>query len=77
MSPHMRELGFEITSLAQGVCVSTLPYREELIGDPVTGVQVRRMTEGLDEGPVLASETVRIGPLDTAGTLHDRMAEAG
>jgi uncharacterized protein (TIGR00369 family) len=38
MSPHMRELGFEITSLAQGVCVSKLPYREELIGDPVTGV---------------------------------------
>lgn len=38
MSPHMRELGFEITSLEQGVCVSRLPYREELIGDPVSGV---------------------------------------
>ena len=35
------------------------------------------MTEGLDEGPVLADATVRIGPLDTAGTLHDRMAAAG
>jgi methionyl-tRNA formyltransferase len=36
-----------------------------------------RMTEGLDEGPVLSTSTVRIGPLDTAGTLHDRMAAAG
>ncbi|MBV8593473.1 MAG: methionyl-tRNA formyltransferase [Caulobacteraceae bacterium] len=51
--------------------------RAVMAGDPVTGVQVMRMTEGLDEGPVLATETLRIGPLDTAGTVHDRMAEAG
>ena len=51
--------------------------RAIMAGDPVTGVEVMRMTEGLDEGPVLASETVRIGPLDTAGTVHDRMAAAG
>jgi methionyl-tRNA formyltransferase len=51
--------------------------RAVMAGDPVTGVQVMRMTEGLDEGPVLASETLRIGPLDTAGTMHDRMAQAG
>jgi methionyl-tRNA formyltransferase len=51
--------------------------RAIMAGDAVTGVQVMRMTEGLDEGPVLATETLQIGPLDTAGTLHDRMAEAG
>jgi methionyl-tRNA formyltransferase len=51
--------------------------RAVMAGDPVTGVQVMRMTEGLDEGPILASETLRIGPLDTTQTLHDRMAEAG
>ncbi|MDO9223565.1 MAG: methionyl-tRNA formyltransferase [Caulobacter sp.] len=51
--------------------------RAIMAGDSVTGVQIMRMTEGLDEGPVLASETVHIGPLDTAGTLHDRLAEAG
>jgi methionyl-tRNA formyltransferase len=51
--------------------------RAIMAGDPVTGVEVMRMTEGLDEGPVLASETVRIGPLDTAGALHDRMAAVG
>jgi methionyl-tRNA formyltransferase len=51
--------------------------RAIMAGDAVTGVQVMRMTEGLDEGPILASETLRIGPLDTAATLHDRMAAAG
>ncbi|HEY0437049.1 MAG TPA: methionyl-tRNA formyltransferase, partial [Phenylobacterium sp.] len=34
-------------------------------------------TEGLDEGPVLATETLRIGPLDTSGTVAERMAAAG
>jgi methionyl-tRNA formyltransferase len=48
-----------------------------MAGDAITGVQVMRMTEGLDEGPVLATATVRIGPLDTAGTLHERLADAG
>ncbi|MBL8771404.1 MAG: methionyl-tRNA formyltransferase [Phenylobacterium sp.] len=51
--------------------------RAIMAGDAVTGVQVMRMTEGLDEGPVLATATVRIGPLDTAATLHDRLAAAG
>lgn len=51
--------------------------RAVMAGDPVTGVQVMRMTEGLDEGPILATATLRIGPLDTAGALHDRMADAG
>jgi methionyl-tRNA formyltransferase len=40
-------------------------------------VQVMRMTEGLDEGPVLATATVRIDAQETAGTLHDRLAAAG
>jgi methionyl-tRNA formyltransferase len=50
--------------------------RAVMAGDEVTGVQVMRMTEGLDEGPVLATAGVRIGPLDTAGSVHDRLAEA-
>jgi methionyl-tRNA formyltransferase len=51
--------------------------RAVMAGDAVTGAQVMRMTEGLDEGPILLSETVRIGPLDTAGTMHDRLAAVG
>lgn len=51
--------------------------RAIMAGDEVTGVQVMRMTEGLDEGPVLLSETVEIAFDDTAGTLHDKLAGAG
>jgi methionyl-tRNA formyltransferase len=51
--------------------------RAIMAGDKVTGVQVMRMTEGLDEGPVLATATVRIDALETAGALHDRLAQAG
>jgi len=51
--------------------------RAIMTGDKVTGVQVMRMTEGLDEGPVLATATVRIDAQDTAATLHDRLAAAG
>jgi methionyl-tRNA formyltransferase len=50
--------------------------RAIMAGDKVTGVQVMRMSEGLDEGPVLSSQTVRIDALDTAGSLHDRLAQA-
>jgi len=38
---------------------------------------VMRLTEGLDEGPTLAVERLRIDALDTAGTLHDRLAAVG
>lgn len=51
--------------------------RAIMAGDAVTGVQVMEMTAGLDEGPVLASFTSRIDALDTAGSLHDRLAPAG
>ena len=38
MSPHMRQLGFSIVSIQQGLCIAQLPYSEELVGDPATGV---------------------------------------
>lgn len=51
--------------------------RAIMAGDAVTGVQVMRMTDGLDEGAVLATAEVPIEWDDTAGTLHDKMAAAG
>lgn len=51
--------------------------RAIMAGDKMTGVAVMRLTEGLDEGPVLAESRLRIDALDTAGTLHDRLAVAG
>ncbi|MEX0645579.1 MAG: methionyl-tRNA formyltransferase, partial [Parvularculaceae bacterium] len=52
-------------------------HRAIMAGDKRTGVQVMRMEEELDTGPILLSETVEIGDADTAGTLHDRLAEIG
>ncbi len=51
--------------------------RAIMAGDALTGVQVMRMSEGLDEGPILLSETVRIDALDTAATLSERLAQVG
>ena len=51
--------------------------RAIMAGDTVTGVQVIRMTEGLDEGPVLATATVRIDALETTATLFERLAPIG
>jgi methionyl-tRNA formyltransferase len=51
--------------------------RAIMAGDRMTGVEVVRMTEGLDEGPILLSEAVRIDAAETAGSLHDRLATIG
>jgi methionyl-tRNA formyltransferase len=51
--------------------------RAIMAGDAETGVQVMRMTEGLDEGPILSTARLDIRADETAGTLHDRMARAG
>ena len=51
--------------------------RAIMAGDTMTGAQVMRMTEGLDEGSILGETRTPIDPLDTAGTLHDRLSAAG
>jgi methionyl-tRNA formyltransferase len=48
-----------------------------MAGDRVTGVDVMRMEEGLDTGPVLASLETPIEADDTSATLHDRLAALG
>jgi methionyl-tRNA formyltransferase len=46
-------------------------------GDSESGVTVMRMEAGLDTGPMLLKVTTSIGPGDTGGSLHDRLAELG
>jgi methionyl-tRNA formyltransferase len=48
-----------------------------LNGDPQTGITLMSMTAGLDCGPVYAAEALDIGAEETAGELHDRLAELG
>jgi len=48
-----------------------------LEGDTRTGVCVMRMEEGLDTGPVARIVETSIGPEETSGALHDRLATLG
>jgi methionyl-tRNA formyltransferase len=51
--------------------------RALLAGDAETGVAVMRIEEKLDMGAVCLMERTPIGPDETAGELHDRLAELG
>jgi methionyl-tRNA formyltransferase len=46
-------------------------------GDTRTGVCLMRMEKGLDTGPVLLAQAIDIGPEETGGQLHDRLATLG
>jgi uncharacterized protein (TIGR00369 family) len=37
-SPHMRELGIRFVSVERGAVVAVLPYRRDLVGDPLAGI---------------------------------------
>jgi len=51
--------------------------RAILAGDERTGVTLMVMEEGLDTGPVVASEATVIEPDETAGELTERLADLG
>jgi len=46
-------------------------------GEPVTGVTTMLMDVGLDTGAMLVKRATEIGPEETAGELHDRLALLG
>ncbi len=46
-------------------------------GDAETGVSLMQMEKGLDSGPVLLTAKAPIGPNETGGQLHDRLAALG
>ena len=46
-------------------------------GDVETGNSVITLADRMDAGDVLAQEATPIGPLETAGELHDRLAASG
>jgi methionyl-tRNA formyltransferase len=51
--------------------------RAVLAGDERTGVSIMLMEAGLDTGPVYLARATPIGPRETAGELHDRLAVLG
>lgn len=52
-------------------------HRAVMAGDAETGVAIMQMEAGLDTGPVLAEARTPIGPEETTGDLHDRLAGMG
>lgn len=46
-------------------------------GDTQTGITIMRMDAGLDTGPMLLERALPIGPDETGGQLHDRLAALG
>lgn len=48
-----------------------------LAGDPVTGVDLMVVEEGLDTGPIHARTEVEIGPDETAAELRARLVQVG
>jgi methionyl-tRNA formyltransferase len=51
--------------------------RAVLAGDTRSGISIMVMDAGLDTGPELLRREVGIGPRDTGGDLHDRLAPIG
>jgi methionyl-tRNA formyltransferase len=51
--------------------------RAVMDGVTETGVSIMVLTEGMDEGPILAEERIPVGESDTAGEVGGRLAEIG
>lgn len=51
--------------------------RALLDGLEVTGITIMKLTEGMDEGPLLAAREVAVGRDETAGELGPRLAAEG
>ncbi len=52
-------------------------HRAVIDGAAYSGVTVIDLTKDLDAGDIIVREKEEISPRDTAGTLHDRLAEKG
>ena len=48
-----------------------------LNGEQITGNSVIRLAQKMDAGAILAQSQIEIGPLETAGELHDRLSLDG
>ncbi|MBH0005541.1 methionyl-tRNA formyltransferase [Psychrobacter sp. SWN149] len=52
-------------------------HRALLAGDDETGITIMQMDKGLDTGDMLYKVSASIEPIDTAASLHDKMAALG
>lgn len=54
------------------------PIQQVIIdGEATTGVTIMKMDAGIDTGDMIYKEEIAIAPKETAGSLHDKLAEVG
>lgn len=54
------------------------PYQWAVVnGDDVTGITTMQMDVGMDTGDMLLKTIINIDPLETAGSLHDKLMVSG
>lgn len=52
------------------------PIQQSILhGDVESGVTLMQLDAGMDTGPILAKASCPIGPHETAGSLHDKLAQ--
>ena len=51
--------------------------RAIMAGDETSGITIIRITEELDAGPIWNALSCEISPTETAGSLHDKLAQLG
>jgi uncharacterized protein (TIGR00369 family) len=72
-SPHMRALGLSLLQLGGGVAVGTIPYREELVGDPSSGVLHGGVVTSLLDSVAGAAVFSALDPPEIIATLDLRI----
>jgi len=73
ISPHMRELGVRFTDISDGTVVGELPYRLDLVGDPISGVLHGGVVTTLLDSTAGAAVLSRIGKPMPIATLDLRI----
>jgi uncharacterized protein (TIGR00369 family) len=73
VSPHMRELGVRFSEASQGTVIGELPYRLDLVGDPISGVLHGGVVTTLLDSTAGAAVLSRIGAPMAIATLDLRI----
>jgi uncharacterized protein (TIGR00369 family) len=73
VSPHMREIGLRFTDVGEGVVVGELPYRLDLVGDPISGVLHGGVVTTLLDSTAGAAVLSRLGTPMPIATLDLRI----
>ncbi|NLM53030.1 MAG: methionyl-tRNA formyltransferase [Firmicutes bacterium] len=74
--PHLAPLNIH-ASLLPAYRGAAPIQRAIMNGEKETGITIMLMDEGMDTGDIILQEAIPIGDFDTAGTLHDKLAELG